>query len=415
MIRKTVLSIALSLLGFIASNAQTRILFDATKAETAGNADWVTDADLHNLGFSGGPAVVGQGTESNPQQFPTPAQSGITQSTPESYWKGGISAWGVDLAKKGYVVETLPYNGAITYNSGSNPQDLSHYKVFIVCEPNIIFTSAEKTAILHFIQNGGGLFMVSDHTISDRNNDGIDSPEIWNDLMTTNSVKVNPFGISFDLANISQTTSNVANLPQDSLLHGPMGNVTQVMWSNGTTMTLNYTANPTATGIVYKTGSSTTGSTNVMVAHSRYGAGRVAAIGDSSPCDDGTGDPNDVLYDGWIADAGGNHEKLMMNATIWLATATSYTGIEEIQAGGCVQLFPNPFSHQAQLSISPEITVKNGMFIITDLNGRILRKLDLGSSNLNVIEKNGLTEGMYMYQVISEGKLLGRGKFIISD
>ena len=412
---KTVLSIAFALLSFAVCNAQTRILFDATKAETAGNADWVIDADFHNLGFSNGPAVVGQGNESNPQQFPTPAQSGVTASTSEGFWKGGISAWGIDLAKKGYVVETLPYNGAITYNNSSNPQDLSHYKVFIVCEPNIIFTSTEKTAILHFVQNGGGLFMVSDHTISDRNNDGIDSPEIWNDLMTNNSVMVNPFGIAFDLANISQTTSNVANLPLDSLLHGPMGNVTEVMWSNGTTMTLNHTANASVTGIVYKTGSSATGTTNVMVAHSRFGAGKVAAIGDSSPCDDGTGDTGDNLYDGWIADAGGNHEKLMINATIWLATATSNVGISELQPSNNVQLFPNPFSQQAQLSISPDINIKNGRIVIMDMNGRIIRKLEVGSSHLNIIEKNGLTAGMYMYLVISEDKLVGKGKFVISD
>ncbi len=415
MIRKTVFSIAIFLLVCSAAYSQTRILFDATKAESASNADWVIDADLHNLGFNNGPAVLGGGSESNPQQYPTPAQSGITSSTPQEFWNGGISAWGVDLAKKGYVVESLPYNGKITYKNSSNLQDLSLYKVFIVCEPNIVFTAAEKTAILQFVQNGGGLFMVSDHTVSDRNNDGLDSPAIWNDLMSNNSIRTNPFGITFDLANFSQTTSNVANLPLDSLLHGSMGNVTQVMWSAGTTMTINTTANPTVTGIVYKTGSSANGSTNVMVAHAGFGAGRVVAIGDSSPCDDGTGDTGDQLYDGWIADASGNHQKLIINATIWLATATSYTGLNELSAKSTFQLFPNPFSDQAQLSIGPDIDIKSGKMIITDLNGRILREYEFGMSHLYVLKKNGLKEGMYMYQVICNGKIAGRGKFIISD
>ncbi|MEI6697176.1 MAG: Ig-like domain-containing protein [Bacteroidota bacterium] len=315
------------LFSFCFSNAQVKILFDATKAETAGNADWVIDADLHNIGFSNGPAVVGQGTESNPQRIPTPLQSAITASTAESYWQGALSSWGIDLVKKGYIVESLPYNVAITYNNTSNPQDLSNYKVFVVCEPNIVFTAVEKTAILQFVQNGGGLFMVSDHTISDRNNDGWDSPAIWNDFLTNNTVQTNPFGISFDLVDISQTSTNVAVLPTDTLLHGPMGNVTSLMWSNGTTMTLNPTVNSTVKGIVYKTGSSNTGLTNVMVARSNYGAGRVVAIGDSSPCDDGSGDANDVLYDGWITDASGNHERLIINATIWLASSSITTPI----------------------------------------------------------------------------------------
>ncbi len=171
-----------------------KILFDATKAETAGNADWVIDADQHNLGYSNGPAVVGQGNESNAQIVPTPAQTGINQSTPETFWKGALSSWGIDLVKKGYSVETLPYNGTISYGNSGNAQDLSNYKVFIVCEPNIVFTSAEKSAILHFVQNGGGLFMVSDHTVSDRNNDGWDSPAIWNDLMTNNTIQMTRSG-----------------------------------------------------------------------------------------------------------------------------------------------------------------------------------------------------------------------------
>ncbi|HOS47696.1 MAG TPA: hypothetical protein PLG57_03620, partial [Bacteroidia bacterium] len=52
------------------SYAQTKILFDASKAEAAGNADWVIDADAHNIGYFNGPAQIG-GTESNAQKIPT--------------------------------------------------------------------------------------------------------------------------------------------------------------------------------------------------------------------------------------------------------------------------------------------------------------------------------------------------------
>lgn len=33
------------------SFGQNKILFDASKAQAAGNADWVIDADLHNIFF----------------------------------------------------------------------------------------------------------------------------------------------------------------------------------------------------------------------------------------------------------------------------------------------------------------------------------------------------------------------------
>lgn len=305
------------------SHAQTKILFDNTKAETAGNADWVIDADTHNLGFSGGAPTSGGGSEANAQKIPTPLQTTIATSTVENYWNGGLSSWAIDCVKAGYVVESLPYNGLITYGQTSNLQDLSHYKVFVIDEPNILFTDSEKTAILTFVKNGGGLCMISDHDISDRNNDGADSPTIWNDLMGNNLVQTNPFGIVFDLTDFSQTTSNIAVLPTNSILHGTAGNVSQAKWSNGTSMTLNSTINPSVKGLIFKTSSSNTGVSNVMCASSTFFAGKIVAIGDSSIADDGSGDSNDTLYDGYIADANGNHQKLLMNSLIWLATSSA--------------------------------------------------------------------------------------------
>lgn len=320
MLNKSVL-VFIFLVATNAAFAQIKVLFNATKAEIAANADWQIDADIYNVGFGTGMATIGgSGTEANPQRFPTPAQSGITASTTEGFWKGGLSAWGIDCVKKGYQVETLPIGIAITYGNSSNVQDLSNYKVFVVCEPNILFTASEKTAILNFVQNGGGLMMISDHDMSDRNFDGYDSPTIWNNLMAA----TNPFGITFDLQDFSQTTSNLATVVGNPLLQGSFGTVAAVQFSGGTTMTLSTSANATVKGAVYKTGSSNSGTTNVMVAYCNYGSGKVVAVGDSSPADDGTGDLNDVLYDGWIADAGntGNHRKLLMNATEWLATGT---------------------------------------------------------------------------------------------
>jgi len=319
----------LLLIFHLRSVAQLKILFDASKAEAAGNADWVIDADLHNLGIGGSGAIAGSGSESNAQRIPTPAQPAAGITTAETYWNGGISFWGVDCAYKGYIVESLPYNGRITYGDGTNPQDLSNYKVFAVCEPNILFTAAEKTAMLNFIANGGGLFMISDHDLSDRNNDGWDSPHIWNDFMQTNSTgNTNPFGMIFDYATFSQTSTNVvAGIAADTLLRPAgttgWGTVSRVMWSSGTSITLNTTANASAKAIIYKSGGS--GNTNVMVATARYGAGKIVAIGDSSPFDDGTGDNNDALFTGYNGDVTPNHRNLIMNATIWLMTKDKNT------------------------------------------------------------------------------------------
>ncbi len=384
------------LLSVTLAQAQVKILFDASKAESSGNGDWVIDADLHNLGFSNGPAVAGQGTESNPQRYPTPAQSGVTSSTPETFWTGSLSSWGIDMVKKGYTVETLPYNGSITYGSTSNQQDLSHYKVYVVDEPNILFTSAEKTAILQFVQNGGGLFMISDHDVSDRNNDGWDSPHIWNDLMTTNSVIANPFGISFDLDNFSGTYFNIAPLSTDSILHGPMGNVTEVDWSNGTSMTLSPTANSTVKGLVYKSG--TSGNTNVLCARARYGNGKVFAMSDSSPADDSTGDPNDQLYDGWITDANGNHEKLIVNATIWLASGGTPLSVNTPKDEENIIIYPNPVSEILNIKLQ-DVNTKT-ICNLFSIEGQLLRSFDVQQENTTISVSN-LSKGIYFVKLIN--------------
>ncbi|HTI10007.1 MAG TPA: hypothetical protein VL832_15675 [Puia sp.] len=276
-----------------------KFLFDATKAETAGNADWVIDED-----------------NSTPQRIPTPAQSTITSSTAETYWTGALSSWGIALVKTGNTVETLPSGTAITYGNTSNAQDLSHYDVFVVDEPNILFTSAEKTAIISFISNGGGLFMISDHTQSDRNNDGHDSPEIWNDLMTNNSVASNPFGFSIDLTNISETTSNVwTGGSSNPILHGSQGNVSQLQFNNGATVTINPAVNSTVQGLIWQSGQ-TQNNTHIMSASSTYGTGRVFVVTDSSPMDDGTGAAGNTLFVGWPTLS---HTQLFMNASLWLA------------------------------------------------------------------------------------------------
>lgn len=280
------------------SSGVKRFLFDATKAETAGNADWVIDED----------AGV-------PKKVPTPAQSGITTGTTSSYWTGAISSWGVELVKKGNFVETLPAGTAITYG-GAGAQDLSKYDVFVIDEPNTRFTAAEKVALLNFVNAGGGLFMVSDHTVSDRNNDGWDSPDIWNDFMNNNTIQNNPFGFSVDLTNISQLSSNVwTSSSTNPILNGTQGAVSQLEFNNGATLTLNSTANPNVQGLIWKSGVAQN-STNVMCASSKYGNGRVFMVTDSSPMDDGTGASGNTLFVSWTKYS---HSKLFMNASLWLA------------------------------------------------------------------------------------------------
>lgn len=315
-----------------------KFLFDASHLENAGSADWQIDADgTENVPlYTGGTTV-----ETKAQRTPTPSYTGITSTTPETYWKGGISSWAVELVKRGNLVETLPAGTAITYGNAANAQDLSNYSVFVVVEPNRLFTAAEKTAILNFVANGGGLMMIADHTAattagtdangynpSDRDGDGYDSPRVWNDLMTNNGINNNPFGFVVDYVDISEKpTTKVytgTNTNAQKVLNGAAGTASKLAFYNGSTATLYPTNNTTVQGLFWRTSSTLNGTTGVMALLSTYGTGRVVFIGDSSPADDGTGDTADNLFNGWSGDAPSgytSHPALHLNASLWLAKA----------------------------------------------------------------------------------------------
>ena len=221
------------------------------------------------------------------------------------------------VGKDGASRRNIAVGYAISYGDSTNPQDLKNYDVYIVDEPNVPFTAAEKTAIVQFVQNGGGLFMISDHAGADRNNDGWDAVRIWNDLMRNNSVQSLPFGMLVDSTDYSETTTNILADTTNPILHGPVGPVTELKYSDGATITLNPSANPTVKGIIWRSSYPQT-LTNVMFATASFGRGRVCLIGDSSPADDGTGAPGNTLYVGWL-EVGASHANLHLNASLWLA------------------------------------------------------------------------------------------------
>jgi chitodextrinase len=303
--------LALLLVGLAAPVwAQTgaKVLFDSLHAQTAGNADWVLDED----------------TCGTAQRFPTPASSGITASTPETYWGGAFSAFGVDLVKKNFQVESLPKGGRISYGDTTNAQDLSNYKVFIVPEPNVLLTAAEKSAIIAFVRNGGGLFLIVDHAGSDRNSDGADSTVVGNDLMAGASWGIHlQTGTEaddwFDNAPDSNYTTDAAS----PIVRGAFGSASAgkgLGLFGSTSMTLNPTQNATVKGHIWMTSGTVGSNSRVTFATSTDTNGRIAVIGDSSPAEDPTNGCSHTTHDGWTSSLYDN-ALIHLNAVAWLAGA----------------------------------------------------------------------------------------------
>ena len=62
------------------------------------------------------------------------------------------------------------------------------------------------------------------------------------------------------------------------------------------------------------------------VASLRYGNGRVVVCGDSSPIEDGTGDPGDGLFNDYTGDLSGTNRIWILNASEWLAAPFQFVG-----------------------------------------------------------------------------------------
>jgi hypothetical protein len=288
-----------------------RVLFDDSKAETAGNADWIISTAMPDP------------TAQNPNP------------TSETSWTGALSAWGVALQRTGrYDLSTLPPGNAITFGGGG-ALDLANFDEFVMPEPNAPLAAAEKTALLRFVQNGGGLFLVVDHTGSDRNSDGWDSVRIANDLFSSNGVdNTDPFGISVDAVDIANENDVAIRDTTNPVIGGPFGTVTGAIVRDGSTQTLHPADNPAVRGLVWRPTANQAGTTGAFFSTSTFGAGRVAVWGDSSPIDDGTGQAGNTLFDGWN-DPAGTDAALALNATDWLAGAGTATPPPPPPPSGC--------------------------------------------------------------------------------
>lgn len=351
----------LLLLAALASPATAspkRALFDNTHAETAGNADWIIDTD---------------------QPLPLPAQSTVGPATPRTYWLGAISSWGIDLVKRGYEVASLAAPNTITYGDTTKPYDLAKFDVFIVPEPNTLFSASEAAAIFAFVNDGGGLIAVGDHGNSDRNGDGWDSPEIWNALDPTQL-----WGVHWQVqgeanTNIVQDSGNEDTTPADSIVHGPVGVADSLSFHNGATFILNPAANPRVRGVFWMNGLAH-GNTGVMAARSEYGQGRIFFLGDSSPIDDGSAQPgNSSIFDGW-SEAAGRDSILALNATIW-ATRRDPVTLDVPARVGALLDFSRPEPNPSSAGVALRFTLAAPSRVrleLLDCTGRLVRVLEDG-------------------------------------
>ncbi|WP_119673230.1 lamin tail domain-containing protein [Deinococcus sp. RM] len=222
-----------------------KILFDLTKAEDAGNADWRID--------------------------------------------GAYSDYANALRALGYTVNSVT-GTSITSTS------LSGASVLVIPEPQNPFSDSERAAIQSFVQSGGGLFMITDHRVSDRNNSGWDSPEVFDgwDGSTPSSVS------SAYQSSLNSDVIFGLNASFNSSFSDPVLSATPLTTHpilNGVSSAGVYVG--TSVDVLAGTALMGTGG-KTYLAVSSVGSGRVAMWGDSSTFGDNTySDGSTGTYNNW--------------------------------------------------------------------------------------------------------------------
>ncbi len=256
------------------------VLFDDDHEEQAGNADWIIDDDMPN---------------------PSPA----SPTTAED-WTGAYSDFGFAVRGLGYTVRTN--TRAITTDT------LADVQVLVLPEANSSFSSSELGAIGAFVQRGGGLILISNHHVSDRNGDGVEPTAIADDVLTAVGATPREASDTLDVDTEYNNTGSYGPVG-DPILHGRNGNVHEFDMFSASAFTV--TGVPTDRPVLWINGHSGDDAYGVRVAAAYSGAGRVLCVPDSAAADDGTGTPgNDAMYDAWT---GMDNAALFLNGVDWAA------------------------------------------------------------------------------------------------
>lgn len=76
-------------------------------------------------------------------------------------------------------------------------------------------------------------------------------------------------------------------------------------------------------------------------------------------------------------------------------------------------LYPNPVNSQARLQLPEGVTLENGvMRIINQMGMEVKRTFGL-QGHIVILDRNGLQEGIYIYQLLDQEKIIAEGKMVV--
>lgn len=136
---------------------------------------------------------------------------------------------------------------------------------------------------------------------------------------------------------------------------------------------------------------------------------------------DGTTEGAVYSYDGMISIKEGKGMVYpfsgLFSPRIWNGMVDYCMGITAISqqeaAPASVNVFPNPFSTTATFAIETQQHVENMQLSIYDGTGRLVRQVNNITTPTVTVDREGLSAGMYFYQLTGDNQQLANGKLIV--
>ena len=91
----------------------------------------------------------------------------------------------------------------------------------------------------------------------------------------------------------------------------------------------------------------------------------------------------------------------------------SVPGVTEISDAERIQIAPNPFKLLATLTVNPKIKLHDAELSVYELTGKKIKNVSDINDNSIVIDRTGLSSGVYFFTLVDNENFLVSGKMII--
>jgi N-acetylneuraminic acid mutarotase len=90
----------------------------------------------------------------------------------------------------------------------------------------------------------------------------------------------------------------------------------------------------------------------------------------------------------------------------------NFNEVNDLDKIAHVKVFPNPFAERLTISVSQDHKINDATLIVFDVHGRKVKELKNISSNEIILDREGLRNGIYFFELLENNATLSTGKFI---